>query len=113
MSSDLFVLEKVIWDGPGCYDIERVELIRCFKKKEDAEKAMWKLASEEYPEMVFQPIEIGCIGIVNGDVASSGIRYEIQQIPCISYPGFEPSLVFLDSDGVKIAPLNFSERRLK
>lgn len=57
MDSDIFILVKVTWDGPKCYEtsFEHVEQICCFEKKEDAEKAMRELASMECPEMVSQP----------------------------------------------------------
>lgn len=57
MDRDIFILVKATWAGPECYNTssEHVEQICCFEKKEDAEKAMWELASVEYPETVFQP----------------------------------------------------------
>lgn len=90
----VFLLLKITWDGPECYETlsERMEWVCTFRTRGEAEKAMLKLAEHEYPDMDFQFSGYECIGVVNGDPASSGICYRLVRPWLMTYKDFELTL---------------------
>lgn len=90
----VFLLLKITWDGPECYETlsERMEFVCAFWTRGEAEKAMMKLAECEYPGMEFQLRGYEYIGVVNGDPSQSGICYRLIRPWLMTYEDFESAL---------------------